>query len=102
MLRDAGASSGFALALAAALQRQDEEEERSPAPILWIADKVAAMEAGIPYAVGLKDFGLRTERFLHASPRKLEDALWLAETAIESGVFPATILEVRGNPNLSA
>jgi protein ImuA len=63
-----------------------------------IADKVAAMEAGIPYAVGLKDFGLRTERFFHANPRKLEDALWLAETAIESGVFSATILEVRGNP----
>lgn len=98
MLRDAAASSGFALALAAVLQRQDEEEERGPGPILWIADKVAAMEAGVPYAVGLKDFGLRPERFFYANPRKLEDALWLAETAIESGVFSATILEVRGNP----
>jgi hypothetical protein len=45
-----------------------------------------------------RDFGLKPRLFLHASPRKLEDALWLAETAVESGVFPATILEVRGNP----
>lgn len=98
MLRNAGASSGFALAIAAVLQRRDEEQERSPMPILWIADKVAGMEAGIPYAPGLKNFGLRPDRFLYASPRKLEDALWLAETAVESGVFPATIFEFRGNP----
>jgi protein ImuA len=98
MLRDAGAGSGFALALAALLQRQDEEENRACLPVLWIADRVSSMEAGVPYAVGLKDFGLRPELFLHASPRKLEDALWLAEAAIASGVFPATILEVRGNP----
>jgi protein ImuA len=98
MLRDGSSSSGFALALAALVQRQDEEENRACLPVLWIADRVSSIEAGVPYAVGLKDFGLRPELFLHASPRKLEDALWLAEAAVESGVFPATILEVRGNP----
>jgi protein ImuA len=98
LLRNAGASSGFALALAAMLQRQEEEAGRRPMPVLWISDTVSSMEAGVPYAVGLSDFGLRPERFLQANPRKLEDALWLAEAAIESGVFPATILEVRGNP----
>jgi protein ImuA len=94
MFRDAGVSSGFALALAAALQHRAEEKN----PVLWIADKVGSIEAGVPYAVGLKDFGLRPELFLHASPRKLEDALWLAETALESGAFITTILEIRGNP----
>jgi protein ImuA len=97
MLRDGAAGSGFVLALAALLQKRDDEEHGS-LPILWISDRVSTLEAGMPYAVGLQDFGLRPELFLHASPRKLEDALWLAETAIESGVFPATILEVRGNP----
>jgi protein ImuA len=98
MLRDGAAGSGFAMALAARLQRRDDEENHAFLPILWISDRVSTLEAGIPYAVGLRDFGLRPELFLHASPRKLEDALWLAEAAIESGVFPATILEVRGNP----
>jgi protein ImuA len=98
LLRNAGASSGFVLALSAMLQRQDEENDKAPLPILWISDTVATMEAGRPYVVGLQDFGLKPRLFLHASPRKLEDALWLAETAVESGVFPATILEVRGNP----
>ena len=98
LLREAGASSGFVLALAAMVQRQVEESHSAPLPILWIADMISTMEAGIPYAVGLRDFGLKPERFFYASPRKLEDALWLAEAAVESGVFPATILEVRGNP----
>jgi protein ImuA len=98
LLRNAGAASGFALALAAMLQRRDENNAGGLLPVLWIADVVSSMEAGLPYAVGLKDFGLRPHHFLHAVPRKLEEALWLAETAIESGVFAATILEVRGNP----
>jgi len=94
MFLDAGSSSGFALAIAAALQHRAEEKN----PVLWIADKVGTIEAGVPYAVGLQDFGLRPELFLHASPRKLEDALWLAEAALESGAFVTTILEIRGNP----
>lgn len=97
LLRNAGASSGFVLAIAAMLQHRDEDLG-AHLPILWIADTVATMEAGQPYAVGLSDFGLKPRLFLHAAPKKLEDALWLAETAVESGVFPATILEVRGNP----
>ncbi|APO76858.1 cell division inhibitor SulA protein [Rhizobium etli 8C-3] len=95
MLRDAGGASGFVLALAAWLQRHETADGM---PVLWIGDRISTMEAGHPYAVGLKDFGLEPERFLIASPHKLEEALWLAETAVESAVFPATILEVRGNP----
>ena len=98
LLREAGAGSGFVLALAAMLQCQVEESHSAPLPILWIADMVSTMEAGVPYAVGLRDFGLKPDQFFYASPRKLEDALWLAESAVESGVFPATVLEIRGNP----
>jgi len=91
---DAGAASGFVLALSAYLKTR----ERSEAPVLWIGDVVSTQEAGAPYAVGLKQFGLNPEDVLYASPRKLEDALWVAETAIASGALSATILEIRGNP----
>lgn len=94
-LRDATASAGFALALSALIQKQAADDL---APILWITDRVTSMEAGVPYALGLKDFGLDPKRFLHAAPRKLDEALWLAETAMESGAFAVTLLEVKGNP----
>ena len=93
-LRDAAAATGFALALAALLQNRAADRS----PVLWISDRVTAMEQGLPYAPGLKDIGLEPALFLHAVPRRLEDALWLAESAIESGAFLVSILEVRGNP----
>ncbi|SCB61387.1 protein ImuA [Rhizobium aethiopicum] len=97
LFRDAGAACGFALAAAALLQRV-EEEAGDRSPMLWIGDAVSTIEAGLPYAVGLQDFGLQPGRFVHASPRKLDEALWLAETAVESGAFSVVILEIRGNP----
>lgn len=97
LLRDAGASSGLVLALASRLQHR-EAVSGHLLPVLWIADRISMIEAGMPYAIGLRDFGLRQDHFLHAAPRRLEEALWLAEVAIESGAFCATILEVCGNP----
>jgi len=91
------AASGLAMAIAARLQKQEEETSRL-LPLLWIGDVVGTLEAGRPYAPGLRDFGLKPERFFHAAPRKLEDALWLAEAAIESAAFSAVVFEVRGNP----
>jgi len=95
--RDAGAASGLAMAVVTWMQKQEEDAGRS-LPLLWIGDAVGALEAGRPYAPGLKDFGLKPERFFHAAPRKLEDALWLAEAAVESAAFSAVVMEVRGNP----
>lgn len=94
LMGDAGAASGFVLALSAYLKAR----EKSGTPVLWIGDVVSTQEAGVPYAVGLKQFGLNPEDVLYASPRKLEDALWIAETAVASGALSATILEIRGNP----
>jgi len=92
-LRDAGAATGFALALAACLREGEEA-----APLLWIGDTVAGLEAGLPYGVGLKGFGVDPKGFLLAAPRKLDEALWLAETALAGAAFAAVVLEVRGNP----
>ncbi|WP_246665480.1 ImuA family protein [Rhizobium tropici] len=97
-LRDAGAASGFTLALAARLHAQASGTDAAASPILWIGDTVATMEAGLPYAIGIRNFGLEPEAFLQASPRKLEDALWVAEAALGSAAFTLVILEVRGNP----
>jgi protein ImuA len=93
-MRNAGAGSGFVLALAALIQRQAD----APA-LLWISDRFSNGEMGLPYPVGLAQYGLQVKHFLHALPRKLEDALWLAETAAASGALAATILEIRGNPS---
>ncbi|MBB3660520.1 protein ImuA [Rhizobium sp. BK650] len=95
--RDVGAASGLAMAIAARKQRQEEDAGKA-LPLLWIGDAVGTLEAGRPYAPGLKDFGLKPELFFHAAPRKLEDALWLAEAAIESAAFSTVVFEVRGNP----
>ncbi|GAJ95739.1 ImuA family protein [Rhizobium rhizogenes] len=97
-LRHAGAASAFTFALAARLGAQAAGKTAAVAPVLWIGDTVAAMEAGLPYPIGIRDFGLEPSAFLQASPRKLEEALWLAETALASAAFAVVILEVRGNP----
>lgn len=91
-LRHAGALSGFAMALGCLFQKENNR------PLLWISDRLASSDAGLPYPIGLKRFGLSIHRFLHAAPNRLEDALWLAEAALSSGIFAATFLEVRENP----
>lgn len=92
-MRNAGAGSGLVLAFAVLVQSQ------APASaILWISDRVSSSETGLPYPIGLAQYGLHVEHFFHAIPKRLEDALWLAETAASSGALAATILEIRGNP----
>jgi len=96
-LRDAGATTGFVLALMARLRAGESDAPRI-SPVLWIGETVVTMEAGMPYALGLRDFGVEPQGFLHAAPRKLDEALWLAEAALASAVFTLVVLEVRGNP----
>lgn len=97
-LRDAGAATGFVLALTARLRAWDGAATGDALPVLWIGETVVAMDAGLPYALGLKDFGVEPRGFLYAAPRKLDEALWLAEAALASAVFTLVVLEVRGNP----
>jgi protein ImuA len=92
-MADAGAASGFAAALAAHLKEASGDD----APVLWIGDAVARNDMGAAHAPGLAQFGLGPGDVLHGLPRRLEDALWLVETALSSGALAATILEIRGN-----
>lgn len=96
-LRNAGASTGLALSFLAFLARESEENGEEPA-FLFIGERGVAREAGETFAPGLVDHGLYPGRFLHAAPRRLEEALWLAEAAIESRAFRAVVLEIAGNP----
>ncbi|MDK1387537.1 hypothetical protein QN224_19160 [Sinorhizobium sp. 8-89] len=99
--RDAGAAAGFVTALAVLCQRMKKEKGHL-APILWISQTLASREAGLPYAPGLKSYGLDIERFLFVSVRTVKDALWIAEAALSVPVFAAVILEIRGNPDCLA
>ncbi len=91
---DAGAASGFILSLVGLMKAR----KSAKGPMLWIADAFTACETGVPYAGGVKPFGIDPQAIFHASPRRLEDALWLAEAALESKAFIATIFEIHGNP----
>ncbi|WP_249116775.1 hypothetical protein [Ciceribacter sp. L1K23] len=90
-LADAGAASGFALALSCC------RSVRPDGKILLIGDRHVAREAGLPYAPGLDDFGHRRGELVYALPRRIEDALWLADEALACGAFATVILEVHGN-----
>jgi protein ImuA len=93
-LYDAGAASGFVLSLVSRLKSDGIVE----GPMLWIADAYSAGEAGVPHIGGIRQFGLDPHGVFHASPRRLDDALWLAEAALTSRAFAATILEIHDNP----
>lgn len=93
--RDAGVSSGFALALAALALK----EQPGARPLLWVGTAEIFREAGFPYIAGLAQaFGLGPENFLFAEAPRLLDALWIADAAAGLGALSGIILEVRGNP----
>lgn len=102
-LRDAGASTGLALALCARLLHRQQPSAflpgaSAPASILFIGEPRAVRDAGLPHAAGLVDFGLPQGSLLYARPRRLDDALFIAESALASRAFAAVLLELYGNP----
>ena len=95
-MRDAGAVSGFALSLCARLLREDEVAGRRF--FLWIGERMVALDTGLPHLPGLADHGFSGARLLYSAPKKIEEALWLAEQALASRAFAAVLMGVRGNP----
>jgi protein ImuA len=94
-LQQAGCVTGFGLALALMAAQQGEKARQR---LLLVADPHVVREAGLAYAPGLLDFGLPQAGLVHALPRRIEDALWLAEAALTSRAFSTVLLEVHGNP----
>lgn len=93
-LYDAGAASGFTLSLVAFMQARQASQD----PVLWIADRFSASEAGIVHAAGIRQIGIDPHSVFYASPNRLDEALWIAEAALASKAFASTILEIHGNP----
>jgi len=94
-LQQAGSVTGLGLAMALmAAETKGVGRQR----LLFIADHQVVREAGLAYAPGLLDFGLTSCALVHALPRRIEDALWLAEAALASRAFSTVLLEVHGNP----
>jgi protein ImuA len=96
-LQQAGSTTGFALALAI-MGADDQVEKGRPRRLLFIADPHVVRETGLVYAPGLIGFGLQPAELVHALPRRIEEALWLAEAALTSRAFSSIVLEVFGNP----
>ena len=92
---DTGAVSGFALGMAA----MTIARMKRPAPLLWIAAAGMPAEAGVPYAPGiLSRYGIPAERLIFSNPRRIEDALWVAEEAAALAALAFVVLEVDASP----
>lgn len=100
--RDAGAAAGFAAALSVLCQQARLKKGEPAAPVLWISQSMASTEAGMPYGLGLKAYGLDVRGLIFSLPRTVKDALWIAEAALSVPSFCAVILEIRGNPGALA
>lgn len=95
-LRDSGASTGLALSVAAfVMTRQEPQQGRA---VFFVGEPSVCRETGELLAEGLEDHGLALDRLVYARPRKLDEALWLAEAALSSRAFAVVVLEVAGNP----
>jgi protein ImuA len=92
--RDAGLATGFAAAL---LSLTDAPAFLARDPVLWIGAPGVFAEAGAPHGRGLSALGFAPERLLTVEPKRLVDALWVAEEAARTRGLAATILDMRGN-----
>ncbi|MDY8109098.1 hypothetical protein U0C82_08060 [Fulvimarina sp. 2208YS6-2-32] len=90
--RDGGSLAGFAMALAA---RFGASRDR---PVLWISERPAIHEAGLPYPLGFAAFSVPSGAMTLVCARRLDDAIWAAEEAAACKALALVVLEARGNP----
>lgn len=100
---DEGAATGFALTLfshLAALSWTTRAGFRHPRPILWVQDRRARLESGVPYGLGLHIFGIDPAQLVIISTRTALDALAATEIGLETGGLDGVLAELP--PNLPA
>ena len=90
--RDAAAVTGFAAALLARLSAADLR------PLLWIVESSAAQETGVPYAAGLRRFGIDPRRLIVVRVAKPLDALWVFEEGLNCAGLCAVVTDLYANP----
>lgn len=82
-----GAATGFALAHLPAGR-----------PILWVQDRMAALETGRPHGRALHRFGVDPDRLVMVCARDARDVLWAMEEGLGCASMGAVIGEVWGDP----
>ncbi|MFO1185498.1 MAG: hypothetical protein U1E56_12040 [Bauldia sp.] len=92
LTRENGAANGFALAVLARLTAKDRR------PVLWVSERWALAEAGVPYGPGFLQFGLDPERLILVETRRPEEALFAFEEGLACQGLAAVLGEIRGNP----
>lgn len=86
-----GAASAFAWALACG--------SKSERPLLvWLQDRLCALEAGRPYVPGLASHAGLEQRFVLIEAKASQDMLWAMEEALLSGAVSCVIGEIWGEP----
>jgi hypothetical protein len=94
---DEAAANGFAftlLAHLAALAAKAQRTPRQPRPILWVQDRRARLEAGMPYAHGISAFGLEATQLVIVSTKTALDALAATEIGLETGGLDGVLAEL--------
>ena len=97
---DEGAATGFALAVLghlAALSSRARGGTRQLRPILWVQDRGARQEAGLPYGLGFASLGLELKQFIIVSTKTALDALAAAEIGLEIGGLDGVLAELPRN-----
>lgn len=82
-----GAAAGFACALAAM---------RGSGRIVWIQQRLAALEGGAPYGPGGTVFGVAAARWLVVQTANAKDTLWAMEESLRCAGVAAVIGEFSG------
>ena len=85
-----GAAAGFVLARLA-------QSARSDRLVVWVQDRMAAREAGVPSVRGLDGWGV-PGGMIRVCARNAKDLLWTMEEALGCSSLSAVIGEVWGSP----
>lgn len=80
-----GAALGFMAAITAAAQRQHH------GAVLWCRSHAETCERGVPYAPGLRTWGLDPDRIVFVDGRKPTETLWAMEEGLRARAFAAVI-----------
>jgi protein ImuA len=86
-----GAAAGFAGALAALSDAKNHE-----GTLVWIQQRMAALEGGTLYGLGGAAFGIATARWLLVETATAKDALWAMEESLRTPGITAVIGEFSG------
>ncbi|MBT5415271.1 MAG: hypothetical protein HOH66_07625 [Rhodospirillaceae bacterium] len=85
-----GSATGFVVASLA-------DATASGRPLLWVQDRQASRQAGIPSANGLAGWGVRTA-IIRVQARNAADLLWTMEEGLRCAGLAAVVGEVWGAP----